>query len=187
MNEYINFITTFGDLNSQDLAVIQSVLVEKKINKGEYFSEAGQVPKEIGFILKGVIRGVFMNERGEDISRCFITEYNLVCDYVNMESGKRSTESLQASEDCLLLVMKKDDWVSLSEKIPQWEIIKTKMVRDCLYLKSRTTPVISDNASVRYLRFLVDHPNLVNRIPLAHIASFLGVTQQSLSRIRRNI
>ncbi|HLP39257.1 MAG TPA: helix-turn-helix domain-containing protein, partial [Lacibacter sp.] len=68
-----------------------------------------------------------------------------------------------------------------------WDNIKNKMVQNCLYQKSRKGPVISQDATTRYLEFLENHPTLTNRVALSHIASYLGVTQQSLSRIRKNI
>jgi hypothetical protein len=110
-----------------------------------------------------------------------------VADYVNLEANASSSEYLQACTNCKLLVFSKQNWEELSQTIVGWDNIENKMVQICMFQKSRKGPVISQDATTRYLEFMENYPLLVNRIPLAYIASYLGVTQQSLSRIRKNI
>src|SRR5690606_12256517 len=118
---------------------------------------------------------------------CFIPENNLVVDYTNFEADMASTEYLQACTDCRIMVFSKQDWEELSHTVVGWDNIKNKMVQKCMYQKSRKNPVISQDATTRYLDFLANYPTLANRVALSYIASYLGVTQQSLSRIRKNI
>ncbi|WP_317173702.1 Crp/Fnr family transcriptional regulator [Adhaeribacter radiodurans] len=133
------------------------------------------------------MRGCYYNNKGEEITRCFISENSIVVDYVNFEANTSSTEYLQASTDCKLIVFSKPNWEELSHTIVGWDNIKNKMVQICMFQKSRKGPVISQDATTRYLDFIENFPTLSNRIPLAYIASYLGVTQQSMSRIRKNI
>jgi CRP-like cAMP-binding protein len=187
VNGFVDYILHFGSLNRQQLELILSKATECHLKKEQYFSEAGKVPNQVGFILEGVIRGCYYNNKGEEITRCLIAENSLVVDYLNFDMNSISTEYLQACTDCKLIVISKVDWNELSQTIVGWDAIKAKMVQLCMYQKSRKGPVISQDASTRYLEFLKNYPSLVNRIPLAHIASYIGVTQQSLSRIRKNI
>ena len=187
MNPFIEFSLQFGHLNKQQVELIESKMTSLLLQKDRYFSEAGKIPAQVGFVLEGVIRGCYYNNRGEEITRCFIPENNLAVDYVHFEANTVSSEYLQADTDCKLLVFSKRDWEELSQTIVGWDSIKNKMVQKCMYLKSRKGPVISQDATTRYLEFMENYPTLVNRVPLAHIASYLGVTQQSLSRIRKNI
>ncbi|RYU95071.1 Crp/Fnr family transcriptional regulator [Emticicia agri] len=187
MNELIEYILQFGNLNKQQIELIRKSAIEKKLVKDEYFSEAGRVPKQVGFVVEGVIRGCYYNNKGDEITRCFITENNLVVDYVNFESNNVSSEYLQACTDCTLIVFSKQKWEELSYTISGWNEIKNRMVYICMYQKSRKGPIISQDATTRYLEFIENYPSLTNRIPLSYIASYLGVTQQSLSRIRKNI
>jgi hypothetical protein len=122
-----------------------------------------------------------------EITRCFVTAESLVVDYPNFEAETTSSEYLQACTTSKLLVFSKQDWDALSNAVPAWETIKNKMVHQCMYQKSRKGPVISQDATSRYKAFMNNYPLLTNQVPLAYIASYLGVTQQSLSRIRRNI
>ncbi len=187
MKELIEYILQFGNLDGQQCEIVASKAEEVRFQKGEYFSEAGHIPRHVGFVVEGVMRGCYYNNKGEEVTRCFITENSLVADYVNLEAGTASSEYLQACTDCTLLVFSKQHWDELSQTIAGWDKLKNKMVQTCMYQKSRRGPVISQDATTRYLEFLENHPSLTNRVPLAYVASYLGVTQQSLSRIRKAI
>ncbi|UXP32836.1 cyclic nucleotide-binding domain-containing protein [Reichenbachiella agarivorans] len=187
MKELIAYILQFGNLNQQQIDLILSKSTALNLQKHEYFSEAGRTPKQVGFVVEGVLRGCYYNNKGEEITRCFISENSLVVDYLNFEAGTSSSEYLQACTNCTLLVFSKQHWEELSKIIVEWDPIKNKMVQLCMYQKSRKGPVISQDATSRYLEFMENYPSLINRIPLVYIASYLGVTQQSLSRIRNNI
>jgi len=187
MEELIEYILQFGNLDKHQIDLITSKVKEIELRKDEYFSEAGKIPRQVGFVVEGVVSGFYYNNKGEEITRCFISENNLVVDYVNFDASTASAEYLQASTDCKLIVFSKQAWDELSHTITGWDSIKNKMVQKCLYQKSRKNPVISQDATTRYLEFLENYPTLTNRIALSHIASYLGVTQQSLSRIRKNI
>lgn len=187
MEELIEYILQFGNLNKQQIDLIISKGKTVELSKDDYFSEAGKIPRQVGFIIEGVVRGCYYNNKADEITRCFICENNLVVDYVNFEANTASSEYIQACTDCKLIVFSKQDWEDLSNTIVGWDNIKNKMVQKCFYQKSRKGPVISQDATTRYLEFLENYPTLTNRVALSHIASYLGVTQQSLSRIRKNI
>ncbi|MBT1705181.1 Crp/Fnr family transcriptional regulator [Chryseosolibacter indicus] len=187
MEALINYLLQFGDLNEQQIELIKERVSVIALRKDEYFSEAGKIPRQVGFIVEGVMRGCYYTNKGEEITRCFINENSIVVDYFNFEASTAASEYIQASTPCKLIVFSKQDWDELSHTIVGWDNIKHKMVQQCLYRKSRTGPVISQDATTRYLQFMENYPSLTNRVPLAYIASYLGVTQQSLSRIRKSI
>lgn len=187
MRELIEYILQFGNLSKQQIGFITDRAMEFDLPKDKFFSEAGQVPRQVGFVVEGVIRGCYFSDQGEEITRAFISENSLVCDYINLEANTVSSEYLQACTDCRLIAFSKQDWEELSQVIVDWDKIKNKMVQVCMYQKSRQGPVISQDATTRYLEFMENHGSLINRVPLTYIASYLGVTQQSLSRIRKNI
>lgn len=187
MNELITYVLQFGNLNSQQIELVESKMTGIDLKKDEYFSEAGMIPRRVGFVIEGILRGCYYNNKGDEITRCFISKDSLAVDYVNFEAETASSEYIQACTDCKMFVFSKQDWEELSHTIVGWDNMKHKMVQKCMYQKSRKSPVISQDATTRYLEFMENHPSLANRIPLSYIASYLGVTQQSLSRIRKNI
>ncbi len=188
MEELFNYILQFGNLNQQQIDLIASKAVALELRKGEYFSEAGRIPRYTGFVLQGVFRFCYYNNKGEEITNNFVEEKSFVVDYQKFESKVASSEYIQAVTDCQLLVFTRKDWEELFNIIIGWDKMVAKIYQKCLLEAiDRRSPLVSEDATTRYLSFIEKFPSLANRVPLAYIASYLGITQQSLSRIRRNI
>lgn len=188
MEPFFNYILQFGSLNQQQIELIKGKAQILKLNKEEYFSEAGKIPRYVGFLLKGVVRFCYYNNKAEDITHSFVEENNFVSDQQRFEAQMISSEYIQAETDCDFLVFSKKDWDEIGNIIVSWKAIEQLIYRNCL-LKAieRRSPLVSEDATNRYFLFNEHFPGLVNRVPLSHVASYLGITQQSLSRIRRNV
>lgn len=188
MEEFIKFVLQFGHLNQQQLDLIVSKAADLTLEKEAYFSEAGKVSNQVGFVVDGIVRVCYYNNKGEEITKYFIEEGNLVVDLESFDNQIPSTAYVQAVTDCRLLVFSRRDWQELLDTIILWEAIVHKIISKALRQKvERRSPLVSEDATTRYLMFLETYPNVVNRIPLSYVASFLGITQSSLSRIRKNI
>lgn len=188
MKEFIDYVLQFGHLNQQQLEFIISQGKEIELHKNEYFSEAGKIPKYIGFVLQGIFRFCYYNNKGEEITHYFIDENNFISDHQKFELQVAASEYIQAVTDCKLLVFSKKDWDEISNTVIGWDVIAAKIERKCLINSiERRSPLVSEDATTRYLSFMEEFPSLANRVPLSYIASYLGITQQSLSRIRKNI
>ncbi|GAB3829351.1 hypothetical protein GCM10028895_44100 [Pontibacter rugosus] len=87
MEELIEYILQFGNLNGQQINLVKKMAIEVQLQKDAYFSEAAKIPSQVGFIVEGVIRGCYYNNKGEEITRCFVSENSLVVDYVNFEAN----------------------------------------------------------------------------------------------------
>jgi CRP-like cAMP-binding protein len=117
-----------------------------------------------------------------------VDEGNFVVDNQKFESQMVASEYVQAVTDCKVLVFTKKNWDQIANTIVGWEMMKANMVKKCLTLAmERRSPLVSEDDTTRYLSFIEAFPSLTNRIPLSYVASYLGITQQSLSRIRRTI
>lgn len=188
MNEFIAYILQFGNLNEQQIGLISRKATEMHFRKDDYFSEAEKIAKQVGFVLKGVIRVCYYNNKGDEITKYFIDENNLVVDLESFENETPSTAYVQAVTDCELIVFSKKDWQELLNTIIGWDAIVHKVISKALMQKvERRSPLVSEDATTRYLKFLEIYPTVANRVPLSYIASYLGMTQSSLSRIRKNI
>ncbi|SEI91265.1 cAMP-binding domain of CRP or a regulatory subunit of cAMP-dependent protein kinases [Dyadobacter koreensis] len=188
MKELIDYILRFGNLNKQQTDLIASKAKKFELKKDEYFSEAGKIPKQVGFVLDGVFRFCYFNNKGEEITNYFIDGISFVIDYQKFHSQVIASEYIQAVTDCDMLIFSKKDWDELSNTIVGWDKIEAKIYQKCMTEAiDRRSPLVSEDATTRYLSFIEKFPNLVNRIPLSYVASYLGITQQSLSRIRKNI
>lgn len=188
MKELFDFILKFGNLNQQQIDFITSKATEINFSKEEYFSEAGKIAKQIGFVVDGILRVCYYNNQSEEITKYFIEENNLVVDLESFDNQICSSAYVQAVTDCKMIVFERKDWLELLQTIVGFDAIVHKIISRALMQKvERRSPLVSEDATTRYLKFLEIYPTAVNRIPLSYVASYLGVTQSSLSRIRKNI
>jgi len=188
MKELVNFVLQYGILNQQQIDLITGKAKELEIPKDAYFSEAGKISTQVGFVLDGVMRVCYYDNKGEEITKYFIDENNLVVDLESFQNSICSSAYVQAVTDCKLLVFSKADWEELLNTIVGWDAIVHKIIARSLMQKiERRSPLVSEDATTRYLSFLEKYPKILNRIPLSYLASYLGITQSSLSRIRKNI
>lgn len=188
MEELINYLLQFGHLNQQQIDLVKSKAKETELKKDEYFSEAGKIPREVAFLIEGILRVCYYNNQGEEITKYFSEEKHFIVDINSFDNNVPSTEYIQAVTDCKLIVFSKRDWEELHNTIIGWDNIVNKIIKKALLQKiERRSPLVSEDATTRYLAFMEKYPQLINRIPLSYLASYLGITQSSLSRIRKNI
>ncbi len=188
MKEFTNYILQFYNLNQQQIDFISNKAVHTEIPKDAFFLEAGKITRQVGFIVEGVLRIYFYNNKGEEITRYFFDENHLVLELKSFENNVPPSEYVQAITDCKLITFSRESWLEISHTIVGWENIVQKMISRNLFHKlERRGSLIEQDATTRYLTFIEKFPALANRVPLSYIASFLGITKSSLSRIRRNI
>lgn len=186
MEQLIEYILQFGNLNKQQIELISKSTIETELHKDDYFAEAGKRFNQIAFVLEGVLRICYYNNKGEEITKYFIEENHFIAN--PYEAEQPFTEYIQAATDCKLIVFSQQQWNELSNTIIDWDRITNKMFHNSLMKKmDRLSSLLSEDATTRYLTFLEKFPNLINKIPLSYVASYLGITQSSLSRIRKNI
>jgi len=188
MDKLINYLLEFGQLNQQQIDLIKRKAQVLKLKKDDYFSEAGKIPKQVAFIEEGIFRVCYYNSNGDEITKYFVYENNFVVDINSFNQKIPSSEYVQAVTDCSLLVFSTESLNDLSATIIQWDGIINKITEKALVEKvNKLSPMLAEDATTRYLNFLEKFPSLANRIPLSYLASYLGITQSSLSRIRKSI
>ena len=188
MKEFIDYILQFGNLNQQQIELILKKAELLELQKDDYYLEAGKISRQFGFIIEGIARVSYYNNKGEEITKYFIDEYNIVVDLESFDNKILSIAYVQAITTCKIVVFSKDDWEELLNTIVGWDTIVHKIISKALLQKvQRISSIVAEDATTSYLAFLEKYPNLANRIPLSYLASYLGITQSSLSRIRKNI
>ena len=184
----INYLLRFDSLNTQQIEMIQSSLEERAYEEGEFFLKAGQVSREIGFITDGVFRVFYYDNEGSEITRYFIVENHFMADINSYNTGISTSEYIESVTNAEILVFSKEAMENLSSTIIKWDDIINKITAKALSEKvNRVSHMMPQDATKRYKSFLKKFPNLANRVPLQYIASYIGVTKSSLSRIRRNM
>lgn len=184
----INYLLQFGSLNKQQIELISSSLIVKTYRIGDFFLRAGQTSKEIGFITNGVFRVCYYDNDGKNITRYFIDELNFIVDISSYNTGIPTAEYVEAVIDCEVLIFTKQVMENLSRTIIIWDNIINKIIAKALVEKAaKVSQMMPQDAKQRYQYFIEKFPNLANRIPLQFIASYIGVTKFSLSRLRREM
>ncbi len=188
MDALINYLLQFGHLNPQQIALVKSKAILKHLKKNAFYQEAGKIPREVAFLTEGIIRICYYNHKGEELTKYFIDEGNFVVDIDSYNQGIPSSEYAEAITDCEFVVITKEAMKELSMTIIGWDEIVSKITSKGLAEKvNKISSMMAEDATERYLSFFEKFPTLANRISLAHLASYLGITQSSLSRIRKAI
>ena len=155
--------------------------------KGKLILKAGQVCEHIYFIQKGAVRG-FIKDGRKDVTTWITAENELVSSISGFADQEPALENMQTIEACEMLVMSFNDLQNLYEQFPEFNIVSRKLLQH-YYRDAEGRAFIArlSNAESKYKYFISNNPHLVNRIPLKYVASFLGITLETLSRVRRKI
>lgn len=183
----INTINSIITLDEQEQLFITNTFKEKTARKNDYFLQEGQVCREVGFIVKGLIR-YYSNNDGEDLIYDFGKEGNFVCNYESFLDHSPSKRNIQFIEDTTYLSISFTDLQLFYEQVKEGQkfgrIICEQIFVDAI---QKITSLYTDQPEQRYQQFIQSFPDLQQRIPQYYIASFVGIKPQSLSRIRKRL
>ncbi len=179
--DFLSFLT------KEELIYSFSFFKKEKFKKGEYLSREGQVCTKLMIVESGILRS-FYNKDAEQLTTYFNIEGTIATALRSYLKEVPAHENIQALTDVELFYIEKKDMNKLYDEIPSWNKIG-RLLMEILYVKmeERSISLQHDSAKERYINFLTEFPNVVNRIPLQYIASFLGITPETLSRIRKSI
>lgn len=177
----------FHPLNADIENYFQLKLTTRYCRKGGMLLKEGTICESLYFIKKGAIRG-FIKAGNKDITTWISIENELVTSIAGLNTQSESLENIQAIENCELLVMSYADLHELYTRLPEFNIVGRKLLQQ-YYHDAESRAFISRLPATeqKYHHFINRYPHLINRIPIKYIASFLGVTLETLSRVRKRI
>ena len=160
----------------------------KKFNRTEFILQAGEVPKFSIFVLKGCLRQYIVNENGEESIVYFAEERHFIGDLPSIRSKTISNYQFQAIEKCELLTISAENWEQAFIKFSWWTKAHiTGYQKWAELLQQQMVERHTLTSEVRYLNLLKSKPKLFQRVPQHYIASYLGISPETLSRIRKKI
>lgn len=174
-------------ITDADWALCLPGLRLRRVRKGEHFIEEGKTYKEIGFVLSGLFRAYYLKD-GEELNCNFYFEGQWPKAYHNFLAQTPSRMWVQAIEDSEIILISYDHLQFLFRESRSWERfgrVATEKAFVAAQLRNET--LLLDTAEERYLNVQRLHPELMERVPLYHIASYIGIRQPSLSRIRSRL
>lgn len=187
MNEIRRFIENITPMNDSDWLFFSAKLQEVKLKKHSILLNSGDVENHLSFISKGIVR-LYMPRDESDLTFGFVFENEFVTAYDSFLTQVPSEYQIETLAETVLWRISLEDLQEVYERTSSGNIIGRRMAENMFLLKSkRELSLLSKTAEERYLDLFSNRPKLLQQIPLKYIASYIGVTPQALSRIRRRI
>ena len=183
------YLTNFSALAEKDIADSRALWKTRKIKKGDFFNLQYMVCNDLGLVIKGIFRIYYSDpDTGEETNIFFFSENQFVVSFRSFVTRIACHYFIQAMEDSEIIYINYRDLTGLYETHPNWARFGRLLAEQFFsYSQTRTEELLFFSPEQRYTRLLDAHPNIIDRIPAYHIASFLGITNPSLSRIRKRI
>ncbi|WP_027395341.1 Crp/Fnr family transcriptional regulator [Aquimarina latercula] len=185
---YESYLETFPDLNSEELEFLESYLTIETYEKKEFLFKSGEVQKEVGFVCKGLLRRYYINEKGNKITTGFVSENNYATDYPAFIRQIPSKYFIECLEPSVIIKLPYNKIQEGYKKYKTSEMYGRLIAEYVLTFQTdRVESFLFKNAEERYLDFIEHNKDIINRISLSHLSTYLGIERQSLSRIRSKI
>ena len=184
-NPLIEQLKKYGQISSVAEKAIEQKTRKIAKKKGDHFLKQGQILTSYFVVHKGVFRA-YIHRNDKEVNVWFGQENQIFGAIMPMYASKPSPENIQFLEDVEVYAITVNDLENLYKLHPELNLIGRKIAEElCVVLEDRITSLLTESAPERYQSLIKEHPNLINRINLGHIASYVGVTQETLSRIRK--
>ena len=175
-------------LNEAEKEICKSLFTPKKIRKRQYILQQDDICKNLIFVEKGLLRSYSVDEKGNEHILQFAPEGWWIADLFSFFTGESSAYNIDAIEDSELLLITNPAIEQLYERVPKFErYFRILTQNNMVAMQKRLTSELSSSAEEKYLKLISAYPNIVARVPQHMIASFLGLTPETLSRIRKKI
>lgn len=172
----------------EEIATVQTFLQPKKLRKRQYLLQEGDVCKFVAFVEKGALRSYIIDDKGSENILQFALEGWTISDLYSFLTAEPATYTIDALEDSELVLISKAAHEELLRTVPPYETyIRLLITNAYIALQRRISSVISLSVEERYTAFTKLYPDIVQRVPQHMIASYMGLTPETLSRVRKKM
>lgn len=182
-------LTSYSPISDETWQAFQGITVFKSLQKKAVLYRAGEIPRSYAYIYKGLIRCFVCDENGNEYNKIFFAEGTFPGAMTALLTSSPSLLIFEALEESLIIEI---DFAAYRQLLLEKHDLKLFQIhyleKNWLLAKdAREIEIVQEDATTRYLRFIEEYPDLVDRLPQYHIASHLGVTPTQLSRIRKKL
>jgi CRP-like cAMP-binding protein len=175
-------------ISEEEFNFCKTLFIPKKLRKRQFLLQEGDVCKYTSFVEKGMLRTYTVDEKGNEPILQFSSEGWWIADLYSFLTDEPSHYNIEALEDCELLQITKPSWEILLEKIPVFErYFRILIQNNLIATQRRLMGAMSETAEEKYLKLIDNFPGCLQRVPQHMIASYLGITRETLSRIRKQL
>ncbi len=187
-NSLKKLLNYFDALTENEVEEFIECTTYKRLNKFDYYIKEGETCKSVTFVLSGILRSFYTSDKGDDITYCITFPENFMTAYSSFLTHQPTRENIQAITETELLIIPKEKIDSLSKRGGNW-IVFQKVIAEQQYieLEKRIFLLQGSDAQKRYADLMKNQPKYIQHIPLQYLASYLGISQRHLSRIRKEI
>ncbi|SHO64986.1 Crp/Fnr family transcriptional regulator [Algoriphagus zhangzhouensis] len=186
-NKFVNYFSKISSLTKEEAEAIAQTMKTQSFEKGDYLLRQGQKSSKTYFILSGCIREYILTD-GEEKTTNFFTEEQWAISLNGFTPENSATHNWVCVEDTTVVVGDEEQAQAIFKRFPRFETI-SRTIMEAAFSEQREalTSYYTDSPEQRYLKLLKSRPDLIQRIPQYHLASYIGVKPESLSRIRKRI
>jgi len=175
-------------ITKEELEIIKPFFIPKKIRKRQYLLQEGDVCKYTAFVEKGALRSYSLHEKGNEHRLQFALEGWWISDQYSVLTGEPSVYNIDALEDSEILLISHASFEDMLEAMPKMEkYFRVLMQNSMIAMQRRLVASLSLTAEEKYTRMINAYPDIIQRVPQHMIASYLGITPETLSRIRKQM
>ncbi|MCU0430156.1 MAG: Crp/Fnr family transcriptional regulator [Cytophagaceae bacterium] len=185
MTELEQYIQSYFGVSEEILQNISQRFVSQQLSKGAYFLEQGRSCERLSFVKSGMLR-MFIHNEHKEITQWISTPGYFVTDLSSFLFGTPSRWNIQTLSDCEIYTITKSAYQQLGKELPQWHMLEKLFLAKCFAtLEDRIIALLSMTAEERYEFFFSTNRSLFNQVPQQYLASMLGMTPETFSRIRK--
>jgi CRP-like cAMP-binding protein len=172
-------------VSNEEFDFCKTLFIPKKLRKRQYLLQDGDVCRYTAFVEKGMLRTFTVDEKGNEPILQFSMEGWWIADLYSFLTEEPSPYNIEALEDCELLLINKENWEILLAKVPAFErYFRILIQNNLIATQRRLMSSLSESAEEKYTKLIHNFPGCIQRVPQHMIASYLGITPETLSRIR---
>lgn len=185
--QFFTYTDRFVKFTQADKKLLAAALTFKKVEVKTELVAYDKPSDELFFLLKGCVRKYYVKD-GEQITTNIMTENNFIGAFTSLITGVKSNETIECLEPLEMLILRKEDLNRLYVEVPLMnEFIRKILEQTLIQFQKALTSFILDNPEERYEKLLSENPEILKRVPQHMLATYLGITATSLSRIRKRI
>lgn len=186
-NEVVTLISRFLKLTDAEASAFAECIPIKSFKKGDVLLREGQISKDSYFVIKGCVRKYYIIE-GEERTTEFYVEDESIASLQSYKNKTPANHYFECVEDCRLAVLNYDKEQELFIRVPKYEALcRISMESDFGEQQEALAKFITSSPEERYKNLIETRPDLLQRVPQYHLASYLGIKPESLSRIRKRL